>query len=148
MILPLSLTFAAAAALINLWLAFRIGKIRISDKVLHGDGGNTLLMRRMRAQANFIEYTPIILILFALVELSSGSHWWLWAIMGFYLIARVSHAIGMDADNGPKTRQFGIAITFLTSLILAGAGLWAAYGGKNVSATMGSAQTAVISIQR
>lgn len=34
-----------------------------SEKIMHGDGGSAPLMRRMRAHSNFIEYTPIALIL-------------------------------------------------------------------------------------
>ena len=77
MALPITLTFAAACALLNLWLAIRCVRLRAKDKVLHGDGGSGLLARRMRAQANFIEYTPIVLILFALVELAVGGSLWL-----------------------------------------------------------------------
>lgn len=63
MLLPITLTLAAACALINFWLAVRCARIRVGAKLLHGDSGNMLLARRMRAHANFIEYTPIVLIL-------------------------------------------------------------------------------------
>ena len=69
MLLPITLTFAAACALLNLWIATRCARIRISGKILHGDAGNTLLARRMRAHANFVEYTPIVLILFLMAGL-------------------------------------------------------------------------------
>ncbi len=70
MLLPITLTFAAACALLNLWLAIRCARFRIRDKILHGDAGHGLLARRMRAHANFIEYTPIVLILFGLIEMA------------------------------------------------------------------------------
>ena len=53
--LPLTLTMAAAAGLINIWLAIRIGQVRTSQKVSVGDGGNEFVIRRMRAQANFVD---------------------------------------------------------------------------------------------
>jgi uncharacterized membrane protein YecN with MAPEG domain len=60
MILPITLSAAGAAALINLWLAIRVGRVRTSEKVLMGDGGNEGVIAAMRAHANFVEYTPFI----------------------------------------------------------------------------------------
>ena len=53
--LEITLVIAAAAALINIWLAMRVGRVRTSEKVSVGDGGNELVIRRMRAHANFVE---------------------------------------------------------------------------------------------
>ncbi|MDB5716025.1 MAG: hypothetical protein JWO15_3422 [Sphingomonadales bacterium] len=117
MILPVTLTAAGASALINLWLAVRVGQKRSAAKVSIGDGGNEPLIARMRAQANFIEYTPIVLILFALIELAVGSSILLWSAMAVYLIGRVAHGFGMD---GWKIgRSFGILATFIVMLGLA-----------------------------
>ncbi len=99
MLLPITLTFAAACALLNLWLAIRCARFRISDKIMHGDAGHALLAKRMRAHANFIEYTPIVLILFALIELAAGPSLWLWIGALAYILARIAHGIGMDADK-------------------------------------------------
>jgi len=74
MILTTTLSMAAAAAIINLWLGIRCGQVRAKAKVIHGDGGNPLLMQRMRAQSNFIENTPLAVILVGLVELA-GRRW-------------------------------------------------------------------------
>ena len=54
---------AAACALLNVWLAVRIGQVRRAEKASIGDGGNPRLIARMRAQLNFVEYAPIVLIL-------------------------------------------------------------------------------------
>ena len=62
LMLPISLTIAAGAALLNLWLATRVGCVRGQEKVSIGDGGNDRLIRRMRAQANYVENTPFVLI--------------------------------------------------------------------------------------
>src|SRR3546814_13312874 len=56
-----------------MWLGFRCTRIRIASQVMHGDGGSAMLARRMRAHANFIEYVPVTLILFGLVELAVGA---------------------------------------------------------------------------
>ena len=128
MLLPITLTLAAAAALLNIWLATRVGRVRVSERVLHGDGGNALLVKRMGGQSNYVEYTPFVLILFALVELALGSPTWLWILALVYVLARVAHAFGMDSDRPHKARMAGIGLTFLTMLILSVAALYAAYG--------------------
>jgi uncharacterized protein len=120
MILPITLTAAGAAALINLWLAIRVGQKRIAGKVSIGDGGHPPLIARMRAHANFTEYTPYFLILVALIELASGTSTWLWLVVGVYLLARVAHGIGMDVVEGQsKLRGIGIMVTMLVLVGLA-----------------------------
>ncbi|WP_257539096.1 MAPEG family protein [Sphingobium sp. CFD-1] len=129
MLLPITLTLAAACALINLWLASRCVRIRMADKAIHGDGGNALLARRMRAHANFIEYTPIVLILFALIEMALGASLWLWIGALAYAIARIAHGLGMDAESGGGLRAMGALATWIIMIALAGAALYAAYYG-------------------
>ncbi len=120
-ILPITLTIAGAAALLNIWLARRVGQIRISDKISIGDGGNQSLATRMRAQANFVEYTPFFLILLALIELAVGSRTWLWAVAVVYILGRIAHAFGMGRTQPDplKLRMIGIIVTFLVLLGLA-----------------------------
>ncbi|MDF0542053.1 MAPEG family protein [Sphingobium sp. H39-3-25] len=127
MLLPITLTFAAAAALLNFWLALRVSRLRMTEKVLHGDGGCDPLMRRMRAHANFIEYTPFVLILCALVEMALGSGTWLWIIALVYIIARVAHAFGMDSEKPHWARAGGIMVTMIVMITLAVAALYASY---------------------
>lgn len=134
MFLPITLTFAAALALINLWLSWRVGKLRVSEKVLHGDGGVPIVSKRMRAHANFSEYTPYVLILFALIEMALGPQSWLWAVAVVYLLARIVHPLGMDHDTPHKARMVGILLTYLTTILLSGVAIYTAYGiGKAVA---------------
>ncbi|BAV66287.1 MAPEG family protein [Sphingobium cloacae] len=130
MLLPITLTLAAACALINLWLASRCVRIRMADKAaLHGDGGNALLARRMRAHANFIEYTPMVLILSALIEMALGASLWLWIGALAYVLARLCHGLGMDAEGGSPLRAIGALLTWFILTALACAALYAAYQG-------------------
>jgi uncharacterized protein len=124
MILPISLTAAAAAALINLWLGIRIGQVRTAEKISIGDGGNERLIRRMRAQANFVEFTPFFLVLVVLIELATGTSMVLWAVMALYMVARIAHAFGMDGNG--RARGFGILVTMVTLLGLAGYAVYVA----------------------
>lgn len=124
MILPISLTAAAVAALINLWLAIRVGRVRTAEKISIGDGGSDLLVRRMRAQANFVEFTPFVLVLILVLELATGTSLLLWAGMAVYMIARIAHAFGMDGMKG--ARPAGIIVTMLVTLALAGGAIYVA----------------------
>lgn len=114
MLLPVALTTTGAAAIINLWLGVRVSRMRISEKVSVGDGGNPRLVARMRAQLNFAEYTPIVLILIALIEFGAGSQLWLWGAAAVYLLGRLLHPIGMDGWMPGRT--IGITITMLVML--------------------------------
>ena len=95
---------------------------------MHGDSGNNLLARRMRAHANFIEYTPIVLILFCLVEMAVGASLWLWIAALIYVVARVAHAFGMDADAPTVWRAGGALLTWVVMVGMAIAALAIAYG--------------------
>jgi uncharacterized protein len=125
MVLPVTLTFAAVAAIMNIWLGWRVGQVRIAEKVLTGDGGNMRVICRMRAHSNYIEYTPFVLILIAAIELAGGAPMALWIVGAVYFLARIAHAFGMDATDKPG-RGRGIGI-MATMLILLGLGGWALY---------------------
>lgn len=127
MLLPITLTLAAACAFINFWLAARCLRWRLKDQVLHGDGGVAGLAKHMRAHSNFTEYAPLTLILFALVELASGSTIWLWIAAALFALSRVAHGIGMNADKPTPLRAVGQMVTFVIMLGLAVAALFLAY---------------------
>jgi hypothetical protein len=118
-VLPITLTIAGAAALINLWLGFRVSRLRIRHKISVGDQDNDQVRCRMRAHANFAEYTPLFLILLGLVELARGSQTWLWAVAILYIVARLAHPFGMDRPAPNKLRLAGILVTWLVLLGLA-----------------------------
>ena len=109
--LHITLLSAAIAALIAFWLAMRCGRVRTTEKILHGDGGNALLMQRMRAQANFTEYTPIALVLIAALELAGQAGWALGLSALAFMLGRVLHAIGMDAAEFSRARMIGMILT-------------------------------------
>lgn len=119
MILQITLCLTAAAIVLNFWLALRIGQLRRSLKVSAGDGGQESLIRRMRAQANFIENAPLTLLLFGLVEASGKGGAWLAPLGAVFLIGRVAHAFGMENDTSFKAgRPIGMLTTILTQLVM------------------------------
>jgi uncharacterized membrane protein YecN with MAPEG domain len=117
-VLPITLSAAAVAALVNFWLATRIAQVRTDQNIWVGDGGNELLTRRMRAQMNFAENTPLILILVAGIELAGRGGLWLAILAGVYLLGRVLHGIGMDGGKWGKGRMIGMMVNMLTFAIL------------------------------
>lgn len=127
MLLPITLTMAGAAAFIHIWLAFRCSRIRMHEKIAMGDGGNPDLLRRMRAHSNFAENTPLFLILLGLNELGSGSAQWLWVAGILFIVARISHAIGMDRSPTSPFRAIGMLVTLLVLAALAIAAIMLSY---------------------
>jgi uncharacterized membrane protein YecN with MAPEG domain len=130
MLLPVTLTIAAATAVIALWLAARISRIRVYDKVMMGDGDQPLLTARMRAHANFAEHAPFVLILMALVELAGGSTTALWIIGALFVAARIAHPLGMERPVPNPLRAGGAGVTWLLLAVLAGWALTLAYTGS------------------
>ena len=140
-ILPVALATAAACAVINLWLAIRVGQARGAAKVSIGDGGDPRLIARMRAQANFVEYAPFVVILIALIELAVGTQVWLWAIAGLFVVGRILHPFGMDGVWKPG-RMIGTLVTFLMLVGLAGVAAtipWFSYGAVETIEVVDSA---------
>ncbi|MBO6768108.1 MAG: MAPEG family protein [Erythrobacter sp.] len=127
-ILPVTLTAAAAAAIINIWLSLRVGQMRQATKTVHGDDAGGPLTRRMRAQLNFVENTPFVLVLIAAIELSGRGNPWLAWVAGLYMLGRVAHGFGMDAETGTKPRMVGVLITMLALLGLAAVAVLIAMG--------------------
>lgn len=108
-ILTITLTAAGLAALLNFWLSLRIATLRSSENIWVGDGGHPQLMARMRAQLNFAEYAPIVLILVGLIELTKGTQLWLAIVAGVFILGRICHALGMDGWK--PGRMIGMACT-------------------------------------
>jgi uncharacterized protein len=125
--LPVTLTIAAGAALVNIWLMIRCGQARTKGGVSIGDGGNDFLIRRMRAHANFVESAPFVLILLAALEATGGTNNWLWGIGIIYIFGRLAHGLGMDGGSLGKGRMIGTLISMVTLLGLAGWALWTVY---------------------
>ncbi len=123
---------AGLLALLLLFLSAYVIAGRVKFKVDAGDGGNAALRQRIRAQANFVEYVPLALILLLLVEKESIGPRWLAVAMGATLVvARLWHAQGLLSKEGVSSGRFmGTNLTGLVLLVGAagclgrGAGIW------------------------
>lgn len=120
MILAVTLTAAAAAAIVNLWLFVRVGMLRRKLGISVGDGGNEALQRRMRAQLNFAENVPIVLVLIVALEIAGIGESWLAYVAGAFILGRVAHGFGMDGGKAQIGRVIGVLVTLATQLFLAG----------------------------
>jgi uncharacterized membrane protein YecN with MAPEG domain len=117
--LPITMTIAGAATLLNIWLGIRVSLLRRRHQISIGHGGQTAIATRMRAHSNFIEYAPFFLILLGLIEMARGSQMWLWVAGIAFILARIAHPFGMDREGGNALRVGGIVVTWICLLGLA-----------------------------
>ena len=118
--LPITSTVAALAALALVALSIAVSLRRKKVGVRIGFGEDTLLMRRVRAQGNFIEYVPLALILLALAEYRHAPEVLLWAVAGLLIVGRCLHFAGIMASSTPL-RAPGMVGTYAALLVGAGA---------------------------
>jgi len=110
--------YAGLLGLMSIALAFMAGRLRGSAKISIGDGGNTELLLAMRRHANFVEYVPL-----ALIEMRGAPALAIHLLGGGLLVARASHAIGLDAESMQgDARAIGAVGTMLVTLV---ASVWA-----------------------
>lgn len=118
-ILPITSFFAAgfAVALVGLSFPISLRRIKVGDMI--GGSNDDVLLRRIRAQGNFVEYVPLGLISLGLVE-AHAEPAWLVLIMGMALaFGRLLHAVGMFRSSA-SLRGIGVVLTYLALLLAAG----------------------------
>lgn len=113
--------YAALLAPLFVVLSVRVILFRRGSGSTLGDGGDPVLLRRIRVQANFAEYVPLALILMGLAE-GMGTNRWLLHPLGLVLLAgRASHAFGVSRpDEKFVFRVAGMGMT-LTMILAAAA---------------------------
>jgi uncharacterized protein len=119
LLLPITLATGGALGLIGLILAFRVTMGRGKYKVNMGYGGNPDTIVRMRTHANFVEYVPLMLVLLGLLELGGANRTALMVGAAVLVVARISHAIGME---GPLAMRVGG--TMATYILLAASSVY------------------------
>ena len=105
--------YAALCGLGLVFLSIRVIRLRREHHISYGHQGNADLERAMRVQANFVEYTPIALILLMLSEMGGMPIWEVHVFGVAFIVARVSHFIGFRTDEAPMIfRVGGMLLTF------------------------------------
>ena len=82
--------------------------------------GEKALSRSVRAQGNFIEYTPFFLILLFIAEFNGLHPHFLYLVSCLFLISRLMHGIGLGfMRHSPFLRGWGTVLTFVSILLIA-----------------------------
>lgn len=100
-------------------LILGVVRVRLSNGISLGDGGNPRLLRAARAHGNFVETAPFAFLgMISLMQLGT-SPFMLHLVGGTFTLSRVLHAIGMYQDTpAPRPRQIGMLLTLLTFAVL------------------------------
>ena len=67
--LPITSLYAAIFGLLLIPITYAVGLRRMKTRTSFLDGGDEILLRRMRSHGNFVEYVPFALVLIGLTEL-------------------------------------------------------------------------------
>ncbi len=111
--------YAILLTLLFLVLSFRVIVERRGNKFAYGNNDSHRIEAKIRAQANWAEYTPIALLLLLMAELQGVGPIWLHLTGIILLIGRVTHGYGMSVN--PKNfrfRVYGMVLT-VTAIPLA-----------------------------
>ncbi len=117
--LPIISTTAALAAVALVALSIAVSLRRKKVGVKMGYSEDVALMRRIRAQGNFIEYVPLALILLALAEYRQAPLAMLWTIAGLLIAGRSLHFAGIMTGRTPLSAP-GMVGTYGALLVGAG----------------------------
>lgn len=120
--------YASILAIIFVFLSVLVINARASEKVAIGIGNSKLLEQRIRAHANFIEYTPFVLLLLFMAEYQRV-YGYIIHLMGIlFLIGRISHLYSLafhekyendKLKTSLRYRQIGMVCTFITIALCA-----------------------------
>jgi uncharacterized membrane protein YecN with MAPEG domain len=107
-------------------LSLRVSFVRRDARVPVGDGDNEVLLRRIRAHGNFVEFVPIALLLLALAEHTGMGSLFIHLFGIVLLVGRISHAYGISQTNEVFVfRMIGSLATLTVIAILSLYCIWA-----------------------
>lgn len=109
-------------------LMYRVGQVRLGKKINLGDGGDDLMISRIRAHGNFTENAPLALIGLIGLAMLSAHPIALHVFGATFFIGRIFHAMGMAGSFG-QGRLIGTLLTLLTFFGQAGYILFLVFTG-------------------
>lgn len=125
--MPVTALYAALLVPLFLLLSARVINVRRQSRITVGHGDDPTLLRRMRVQANFVEYAPIGLILLGLAESTGTDARFLHAAGATLILGRLFHAYGFSQiDEKLNWRVCGMVLTMTALAVLAALCLWGA----------------------
>lgn len=117
MVFEVTPLYALPVAAICLILWFRVSSVRADAKISFGDGGNALLLRRIRQHGNCAEWSAFVLILMMLAEGMGAPLVWLHISGALLLVGRIAHPFGLVSDSaGHPLRYVGNGTNLLAAL--------------------------------
>ncbi|GAB4518808.1 MAG: hypothetical protein Tsb0019_19060 [Roseibium sp.] len=115
--LPVTILFVALFALAQIPVTVAVGIRRAKTGIQFMDGGDEVLLKRMRAHGNYTETVPIALLAMAAAELSGAPAGLLWAGGGALLAGRAMHYHALVTSGFGIGRGAGMLLT-LTPLLV------------------------------
>lgn len=113
--------YIAILAIMTALLAIHVISRRQSAKILIGEDGDQILMRRVRAFGNLTEYAPILIAILMACEFAGIDGWKLHLLGIMIIVGRLAHAISFQefitGATHMRFRVMGMILT-LSSLIL------------------------------
>ncbi len=110
--------YAGLLTLVLIWLGYSVSKRRGEFKISIGDGGNPVLLRAMRGQANFVENVPMALLLLLGMALFGAPAWLIHGLGIILVVARVLHGLHFTQADAPGwQRAAGAGLTGLVLLV-------------------------------
>ena len=117
--------YAGVLAILYLLLSYRIITMRGPGGPSLGDGGDPVLLRRIRAHGNFAEYVPFILLMIAMLELGRQSSVLIHSLGITLVIARLLHGYALSfTPSFTFGRFWGTALTFALLLVCGALCIW------------------------
>ena len=124
--MPVFFVCAGLLGLLGVVLTLQVGRLRGQKRINLGDGGDPEMIAAIRAHGNFMEFTPLLLLLIYLAADFYGFR--VTAILSVVLLAaRVLHAGGM-LGLVPKGRFLGAVGTTLLLLVVSALLVYAGFG--------------------
>lgn len=124
--MPVFFVCAGLLGLLGVALTLQVGRLRGQKRINLGDGGDPEMIAAIRAHGNFVEFTPLLLLLIYMASDFYGFR--VTAILSVVLlVARVLHAGGM-LGLIPKGRLLGAVLTTLLLLVVSALLVYAGLG--------------------
>ncbi len=103
---------AGVLLLMQMALLLRVVILRRRNRQSLGDGGHDDLLRAVRRHGNLAENAAMFLVCFALFELTGGPRRVLVFMCATFVVARISHAVGLSTRKTVNlARVGGIVLT-------------------------------------
>ena len=114
---PITTLYAGLLGVLFMLLSYLVVRARQRFKINLGMGPEGQLEREIRVHGNFVEYTPLFILLLLLAELGAAPAYLLHGAGASYVVARILHAIGLTRSAGESMGRFwGTLLTWVLIL--------------------------------